>query len=262
MSENAQMAGLAMPEMELEGKVALVTGATKGIGLAIAWALATAGARVAICSRNQDSVTQAVGLLKGAGYDAMGIAAKVGEAGAADSLVQAVAEGWGRLDVLVNNAATNPVYGPLADTSMEAFDKILQVNVRGPFELSKKALPLLQKQGGSVINVASVAGLSPWEGIGAYSMSKTALIGLTKVMAKEWGGFGVRVNCICPGLIQTKFSKALWTNEAAMKQFKKSLALPRIGQPEDLMGLAVFLASQWSAYCTGSVFTVDGGMTI
>jgi len=252
-----------MQRVNLEGKIALLTGASKGIGEAMAWALAAAGAKVAVSSRNQEAVDKVADAMKAEGYDAMGIAAKMGTPEAADHLLEALKTTWGGVDVIVNNAATNPVYGPIVDTPLTAFDKIFGVNVRAPFELCQKAHPIMAARGGgSIINVASVAGVSPWQGIGIYSVSKTALIGLTKVMAKEWGAAGIRVNAICPGLIQTKFSQALWRDEATMAKFKENLALPRLGQPKDLMGLAVFLASDLSLYCSGGIFTADGGLTI
>ena len=254
---------MEIQQAHLEGKVALLTGASKGIGEAMAWALAAAGAKVAVSSRKQEAVDRVAEAMKTRGYEAMGIAAKMGSPEAASTLLEAVTQKWGGVDVIVNNAATNPVYGPIVDTSLDAFDKIFGVNLRAPFELCQKAHPIMAARGGgSIINVASVAGVSPWKGIGIYSVSKTALIGLTRVMAAEWGAAGIRVNAICPGLIQTKFSQALWQDEATMSQFKKNLALPRVGQPRDLMGLAVFLASDLSLYCTGGIFTADGGLTI
>lgn len=254
---------LETPSLNLHEKVALITGASRGIGEAMAWALAAAGARVAVCSRNQVAVDDVAAAMKRRGFAAIGVAAKIGEPGAAEQLVDRVQQVWGGLDVLVNNAATNPVYGPLVETPLTAFDKIFSVNLRGPLELCQKAHPIMAARGGgSIINVASVAGISPWQGIGIYSVSKTALIGMTKVMAAEWGKNAIRANVVCPGLIQTKFSKALWQDEKTMRRFEKQLALPRIGQPQDLMGLATFLASDLSSYCTGSVFTVDGGLTI
>jgi NAD(P)-dependent dehydrogenase (short-subunit alcohol dehydrogenase family) len=164
---------------------------------------------------------------------------------------------------VVNNAATNPVFGPVVDTSLEAFDKIIAVNVKGPFELAKKLYPTLKaKKSGSVINISSIGGLRPEGGLGIYSMSKAALISLTKVMAKEWGDDNIRANAICPGLIKTKFSEALWSNDKMMAMMMKVLPIKRVGTPEEIAALALYLASDSSAYCTGSVFTADGGFTI
>jgi NAD(P)-dependent dehydrogenase (short-subunit alcohol dehydrogenase family) len=167
------------------------------------------------------------------------------------------------IDIVVNNAATNPVFGPVVDTSLEAFDKIIAVNVKGPFELAKKLYPTLKaKKSGSVINISSIGGLRPEGGLGIYSMSKAALISLTKVMAKEWGDDNIRANAICPGLIKTKFSEALWSNDKMMAMMMKVLPIKRVGTPEEIAALALYLASDSSAYCTGSVFTADGGFTI
>jgi len=167
------------------------------------------------------------------------------------------------IDIVVNNAATNPVFGPVVDTSLEAFDKIIAVNVKGPFELAKKLYPTLKaKKSGSVINISSIGGLRPEGGLGIYSMSKAALISLTKVMAKEWGDDNIRANAICPGLIKTKFSEALWSNDKMMARMMKVLPIKRVGTPEEIAALALYLASDSSAYCTGSVFTADGGFTI
>jgi dehydrogenase/reductase SDR family protein 4 len=151
----------------------------------------------------------------------------------------------------------------LINTNEDAFDKIMNVNVKGPFELAKMAFPHMKKRGGgSIINISSIGGLSPEPFLGIYSVSKSALISLTKVLAKEWGPMGVRANVICPGLIKTKFSQALWSNEPIVDKMTKELPLPRIGQPDEIAGLALFLASEASSYCTGGVYTADGGYTI
>jgi dehydrogenase/reductase SDR family protein 4 len=170
---------------------------------------------------------------------------------------------FGCIDVLVNNAAVNPVFGPVVETNESAFDKIMAVNVKGPFELAKGLYPAMKaKKGGSVINISSVGGLRPEPGLGIYSMSKASLISLTKVMAKEWGDDNIRVNAICPGLIKTKFSEALWSNDKIMGMMMKMLPIKRVGTSEEIAALGLYLASDASAYCTGSVFTADGGFTI
>jgi NAD(P)-dependent dehydrogenase (short-subunit alcohol dehydrogenase family) len=167
------------------------------------------------------------------------------------------------VDILVNNSASNPVFGPVEQTESWAFDKIISVNLRGPFDLSKMVLPSFKERGGGVIiNISSIGGLRPEPGLGIYSVSKAALISLSKVMAKEWGQYNVRVNTICPGLIQTKFSEALWTNDKIMKMMLHQLPLARIGSPEEIAALALFLSSPASSYSTGAVFTADGGYTI
>lgn len=247
----------------LDGKVAIVTGASKGIGEAIAFALAESGARVVVSSRSQEAVDEVAHDMVGKGLKALAIAAHMGNPEHIARLVKDTVAEFGGVDIIVNNAAANPVFGPLNDTSMDAFDKIMDVNVKGPFELGRLAYAEMKKRnGGSVINISSVGGLSPEHFLGIYSVSKAALISLTKVQAKEWGKDGIRANVICPGLIKTKFSEALWSNDKIAEKMVRQLPLPRIGEVDDVAGLALFLASQASAYCTGGVYTADGGYTI
>lgn len=247
---------------DLSGKVAIVTGASKGIGEAIAVALAEAGARVVVSSRKQDAVDEVAAQMRAAGLTATGIAANAGDAGDLAGLVEQTVAAYGGIDIIVSNAAANPVFGPVEDTPDWAFDKIMGTNVKGPFDLARLALPYLKQGGGSVINISSIGGLSPEPQLGIYSVSKAALVSLTKVMAKEWGAYGVRANVICPGLIKTKFSEALWQNEHILGHMESQLPLGRIGTVDEIAGLALFLASGAAAYCTGAVFTADGGYTI
>lgn len=247
----------------LNGKVAIVTGASKGIGEGIACALAEAGAAVVVSSRKQDAIDAVVKQLQDKGLEAIAIAANAGKTEDLKKLVQATIDKYGGIDIIINNAAANPAYGPVEQTEPWAYDKIMDVNVKGPFELSRLALASMKERGGgAVINISSIGGLSPEHMLGIYSVSKAALISLTKVMAKEWGQYGVRANTICPGLIKTKFSQTLWSNEKIMKRIERQLPLSRVGTVEEIAGLALFLASEASAYCTGSVFTADGGDTI
>ncbi|OWY16750.1 3-oxoacyl-ACP reductase [Sphingobacteriales bacterium UPWRP_1] len=251
-----------MKQFELQGKVAIITGASKGIGEAIARLFAHAGAKVVVSSRNLESVQQIARSVIEDGGQALAVAAHTGIAAQLGELVEKTVAHFGSIDILVNNAATNPVFGPALHTGEDAFDKIMAVNVKGPFLLCQKAYPELAKRGGSIINISSIGGLSPEEYLGIYSVSKAALISLTKVLAKEWGNAGIRVNAICPGLIKTKFSKALWDNEKMLERFTRNLPLARIGTPEEIAALALFLASEAAGYCTGAVFTADGGYTI
>jgi NAD(P)-dependent dehydrogenase (short-subunit alcohol dehydrogenase family) len=244
----------------LHGKVAIITGASRGIGLSIAHFYAAAGAYVVINSRNQERLDEAIAKLKVKGYEAMGIVGNVGYAEDRKNLIEQTIEKYGQIDILVNNAATNPVYGPIADTDLGAFDKILDVNLKAPYDLSIMCLPYLKKSSSaSIINIGSINALSPEEGLGLYSISKSALVALTKVFAKEWGTYNIRVNAICPGLIKTKFSEVLWSNEELRNKFLEELPLKRIGEEEEIGAVALFLASEASSYATGSVFTVDGG---
>lgn len=247
----------------LLGKTALITGASKGIGLAIAQLYAQAGARVIVSSRKMEAVEAVATELRSKGYDAIAIACNMGDMADVHRLAEGSLTHYGGIDILVNNAAANPVFGPVVDTNESAFDKIISVNVKGPFELAKKIYPSMRaKKSGSVINISSIGGLKPEAGLGIYSMSKAALIALTKVMAKEWGDDNIRANVICPGLIKTKFSEALWANDKVMHTMMKMLAIKRVGTPEEIAALALYLASDSSSYCTGSVFTADGGFTI
>jgi NAD(P)-dependent dehydrogenase (short-subunit alcohol dehydrogenase family) len=250
-------------KIDLQGKVAIVTGASKGIGESIALALGKAGAKVVVSSRKQSAVNEVAAQMVGMGIDAVGIACNTGETVQIEKLVEETHAQFGGVDILVNNAATNPIFGPVVQADLNAFDKIMDVNVKGPFYLAKLCYPFMkQRGGGSVINISSVEGLSPGFGLGLYSVSKSALIMLTKVMAKEWGPDRIRVNTICPGLIKTKFSEALWSNEMIMKQVMQQQPIKEIGMPDDVAGLALLLASDWGNYCTGATFTVDGGLTI
>lgn len=248
---------------QLDGKVALITGASKGIGEAMARALAAFGASVVVSSRQQEAVDAVTEAFRAAGFEATGIAANMGSIDDIQSLLDKSVEAYGGLDIIINNAATNPVFGPLQNTDERAFDKIIDVNLKGPFELCKRAYPVLQQRGGgSIIHISSIGGLKAESGIGIYSVSKAAIISLTQAMAQDWGADGIRVNAICPGLIKTKFSEALWQDQQIHDRFIKRVPLGRIGAPDDIAGLAVYLASDASAYCSGGVYMVDGGYSV
>ena len=247
----------------LDGKVALVTGASKGIGETMARAMAEYGAHAVLCSRKQEAVDAVAENFRADGLAATAIAANMGSLDDIDRLVEAAVEACGGIDIIVNNAAANPVYGPLQNIDEGAFDKIIDVNLQGPLELCKKAYPVLcRRGGGSIMHISSIGGLKPEPGIGIYSVSKAAIISLTQAMAQDWGGDNIRVNAICPGLIRTRFSQALWSNEDTRSHFEDRVPLGRIGEPGDLAGLAVYLASDASAYCSGGVYMVDGGYSV
>ena len=248
---------------QLDGKVALVTGASKGIGAAIARGLAEFGARVVLCGRHQEALDSITGEFHENGLEATGIAVNMGKPDDIQALVEHSVEVYGGLDIIVNNAAANPVFGPLQHTEPRAFDKIIDVNLKGPFELCKLAHPILKARGGgSIIHIGSIGGLRPEPEIGIYSVSKAAIISLTKAMAQDWGADNIRVNAICPGLIRTRFSEALWSNNEVSERFETNIPLGRIGEPEDIAGLAVFLASNASSYCSGAYYLVDGGYSV
>jgi NAD(P)-dependent dehydrogenase (short-subunit alcohol dehydrogenase family) len=247
----------------LEGKVALITGASKGIGEGIARIFAANGAKVIINSRKQEELDKVAASIQADGGTCSGIAANAGDIAACKILVEKSIDLYGGIDILVNNAASNPVFGPVVECEEWAFDKIMNVNVKAPFELGKLIYPIMKERGGgSVINISSIAGLSPDPGLGMYSVSKAALNMLTKVCAKEWGRDGIRVNSICPGLIKTKFSEALWQDEKWLNRFVKMAPISRMGTVEEIAGMALFLASSASGYSTGNIFTADGGVTI
>ena len=247
----------------LAGKVALISGGTRGIGKGIAMAFAAHGARVVVASRKQDSVDLAVADLKAAGADAVGFAANVSTAQECEHLVAGTVAAFGGIDILVNNAATNPVFGPVENSSTEAFDKIIAVNVRAPFDLAKAARPHFVARGGGVIlNISSIGGISPEPGLGIYSVSKAAIISLTQVLAKEWGKDNIRANVICPGLIKTDFSSALWGDEKILKHMMRNQAITKLAEPEDIASTALLLCSDAGSFITGGVYVVDGGYTI
>ena len=250
-------------KFDLTGKVAIVTGSSKGIGLSIARGLAENGAKLVISSRKQDAVDAIAEEFNKAGLEAIGIACHIGDAEQREALVAKTIERYGRIDVLVNNAAINPFYGPLETSGEEVFDKIMNVNVKAPWLLSNLVHPHMKANGnGSIINISSVEGIHPGFGLGLYSMTKSALIMLTKNQAKEWGKHNIRVNAICPGLIKTKFSSALWNNDKIMQQIKHKLPLARMGQSEEIASVALMLASEAGSYITGSLLVADGGFLI
>jgi dehydrogenase/reductase SDR family member 4 len=249
--------------MNLQNKVAIITGASKGIGKSIAHALGLAGAKVVISSRNQAQLDEVVAAFATENIEAKAIAAHSGKLEDLTHLVDETIRTFGRIDIIVNNAATNPVFGPIEDCDGKAFDKIMEVNVKGVLTLSQLAFPHLKAVGGgSIINISSVEGTKPSQGLGIYSVSKAALIQLTKAMALEWGQHNIRVNALCPGLIQTKFSEALWQNEQILKHFLKNVPLQRMGQPDEMSGIVLLLASEQGAYITGSIINADGGYLI
>lgn len=248
----------------LEDKVAIITGASKGIGEAIARVFAQYGAKVVISSRKQaDLDILAEEIKKEHGVEVLPIAAHAADINQLNELLSKTIATFGKVDILVNNAATNPVFGPSLDCSGDAFDKIMQVNVKSPFEFAKLVHPFMKQNGsGSIVNISSIAGSSPDPGLGMYSVSKAALNMLTKVLAKEWGGDGIRVNALSPGLIKTKFSQALWENPKMLEHFTKRLPIARMGSVDEIAALVLYLASDASAYTTGVNFQVDGGTTI
>ena len=248
---------------ELAGKVALVSGGSRGIGLAIARGFLAGGANVVITGRRLESLAEAVQQLEADGLTAVrAFQAHTGQEAEVRRAFDRAAQEFGPVQIAVNNAATNPVMAPLAETPLEAFDKILHTNARGYLVVAQAFFQQLRRAalGGSLINVSSVAAYSSWPGLGAYSVSKAAVNAMTKILASEVGNDGIRVNAIAPGLIRTRFSEALWKDADREEQTARRLPLGRLGEPEDLVGAAVFLASDASRYVTGETIVVDGGM--
>lgn len=250
-------------KFSLEGKVAIITGSSKGIGEAIARTFAEKGATVVISSRKQEACNKVADALKADGLKAVAIACHVGSADDRKALIDKTVSELGGVDILVNNAGTNPVFGPVEEASEAIFDQIMNVNVKAPWDLANKCLQSMKERGGgSIINISSVEGELPEEGLGIYSTSKAAVSMLTKSQAKEWGKYGIRVNAISPGLIKTKFSAALWTNKEIMEEIKNTSPLGRMGEPEEIAGIALLLASDAGSFITGSLLTVDGGFLL
>jgi len=248
---------------DLSGKVALVTGSTRGIGRAIAEELARAGARVAISSRKADACEAVRVEFERAGYPVLARPCNVSRKEELQALVDATRATWGRIDIVVANAATNPYYGPLTDIADDAFDKIIGNNVKSVLWLAAMTLPAMASSGGgSFTLVGSIGGLLANNVIGAYGVSKAAGHHLVRNLAAEWGAKKVRVNAIAPGLIKTDFARALWEDEARRAERIAATPLKRLGEPRDIAGIAVFLASDAAAFITGQCIVADGGVSL
>lgn len=249
-----------MNRFDLSGKVALVSGGSRGIGKAIGQAFAEHGATVILSSRKQEGLDAAAASICAAGGTAEGVACHVGKTEQVDALFEHIKSTHGRLDVLVNNAATNPYFGPFISAPEAAYDKIFEVNCKGYFLMAQRAGAIMVEQGeGSIINIASIEGLTPSPMMGVYSMTKAAVIMLTKVIAKELGASKVRSNCICPGLTDTDFAKLLIASPEIHELYTSGAPLGRHADPEEMVGAAVYLASGAASYTTGAVITCDGG---
>ena len=250
------------PLFDLSGKTAVLTGASKGMGLAMATALAEHGARVVISARNQDQLETAAQTINSlCGKDlAIPIVANAGQRDALENLVETARSRAGSIDIVIGNAGVNPYFGPTSEISDAAYQKTMTTNVQSNLWLAQLTVPdMVKKCAGSVIFTASVAALKPSEQLGTYGMSKLALIGLTRNLAQEFGPHGVRFNAICPGLIRTDFARELWENPKVEDRIQQQIPLRRLGEADDLKGLAVFLASDASRYMTGQALTVCGG---
>ncbi|MEK6805378.1 MAG: SDR family oxidoreductase [Pseudomonadota bacterium] len=246
---------------DLTGRVALITGASRGIGEATARLFAEQGAHVIISSRKQEDLDKVAVSINAAGGKATAIAAHQGESAALKNLMAEIEAKFGRLDILVNNAATNPHFGHISDTPMDMVDKTMQVNIRGYLELSALASKLMKKNGGgAIVNVASINGVRPGTFQGIYSATKAAVINLTQSFAKECAPWKVRVNAVLPGATDTKFASALIKNEQVLKTFLPQIPLARVAQPNEIAPAILFLVSDAASYVTGTTLTVDGGL--
>jgi len=250
--------------IHVEGKVALVTGGSRGIGLAAARALAGAGASVAIVARKQESLDAAKSELEKTGQPVLTIAAHVGKEGAAAEIVSQVVARFGKLDVLVNNAATNPHFGPMLTADDKVFDKTFETNARAYFALARETAKHLVDRNapGSLIFLSSTQGIVASPLMGVYGMTKAAAISLAKTLAVELGPSGIRANAVAPGLVETRFAGALVSNDDILARYLERTPLKRIATPDDIAGAILFLASEASSYITGTTIVVDGGFTV
>lgn len=246
----------------LKDKVAIVTGASRGIGEAIARTFAENGAKVVLSSRKQDSLDSVASSIRASGGDALPIACHTGKMEMIDSLVDRVMKKYGKIDILVNNAATNPYFGDMLNISESEYDKTFEVNTKGYFFMAQKVGKIMVEQKrGSIVNIASIAGLRGPTLQAVYGMTKAAVILMTKAYANELGPFGVRCNAICPGLTETHFAKVLIETEAIYNVAIERIPLKRHAKPIEIAGAALYLASDASSYTTGSIIVVDGGST-
>ena len=247
---------------DLSGKVAIITGASRGIGKSIAEVYADSGAKVVLASRKQDVLDQVAEEIRANGGEALAIAAHNGDKDGLYALVDKTLETYGKLDIMVNNAATNPYWGSLLEADDSYWRKTIDVNLMGCVWLSQAAVKSMRKSGGGkIVNVASIAGMSAARNQGIYGITKAAVISLTKTLAVELGSDNIQVNAIAPGLIRTRFARALWDNEDILSHLLTRTPAGRIGQPQDIAGIALYLASSASDYSSGGVYVVDGGVS-
>lgn len=248
---------------DLSGKVAVITGSSKGIGRAAAHALAAVGAKVVISARKADACEVVAEEIRAKGGEALVLPCNISRKPEVEALIAETERAWGQVDILVCNAAINPVYGPLGNLGDEAFDKIMHANVKSSIWLANLVLPGMAKRGGgAMVIVSSIAGIRGTPVIGGYGISKAADFALARNLAVEWGPQNIRVNCVAPGLVKTDFARALWEDEANLKQRTSTTPLRRIGEPEEIGGIVAFLASPAASFITGQVIVADGGVTI
>lgn len=252
-----------MDLFDLTGKTAVITGSSRGIGRAIAEQMALAGANVVISSRKAQACEEVVAGINKAGGKAVSIPCNVGDKAQLQALISRTRAELGPVDILVCNAAVNPYYGPLLDVPDEAYDKTMNSNVRSNLWLMQLVLPeMAKRKDGVVIIISSIAGMRGSPMLGVYAISKAADLQLCRNLAVEWGQHNIRINCIVPGLVKTDFARALWEDPVVLEQAVSNAPLKRIGQPVEIAGAAVFLASKAGSFVTGQAIVVDGGVTI
>jgi NAD(P)-dependent dehydrogenase (short-subunit alcohol dehydrogenase family) len=257
------MGNMDDPRFRLDGKVALVTGSSRGIGEAIALAFAGAGADVIVSSRNLADLEKVAEEIRGLGRRALAVVAHIGRLAEADNLVKGVMEEFNRIDILVNNAATNPTWAYILESEERLWDSIMNLNLKGPFFLSQKVAKIMKEQGGgNIINIASVEGFMVGDRSAIYDISKAGLIHFTKAAASEWAQYNIRVNAIAPGSVKTRLTHSMWENQEYRTVLESKIPLHRIAQPMEMVGAAIYLASDAAGYTTGSLIVVDGGLTI
>jgi NAD(P)-dependent dehydrogenase (short-subunit alcohol dehydrogenase family) len=255
---------VSTPTLSMKDKVAIVTGGSRGIGEAIAHSLARHGARVVVASRKLDGLEKVAADIRATGGDATAITCHAGKHEQIEHLVAETVRTYGKVDILVNNAAANPYFGPMLGCDWGAWEKTFEVNVKGYFAMTREVVRHLSDRNapGSIVNVASIAGMTAAIAQGVYGMTKAAVISMTQTLSVELGGSGIRVNAIAPGLVETYFAGALLANEALVRKMKEAAPVRRVGKPDDIAGLATYLASDASNYVTGQVFVADGGMML
>lgn len=251
------------PMFSLDGQVAIVTGSSRGIGQSIAQQMAAAGAKIVVSSRKVDACEAVVKQIKDAGGEAIAVACNISRRNECEALVKAAVDTWGRLDHFVANAAVNPVYGPMSNLSDEAFDKVMTSNVQSAIWFANTAMPhMVEQGGGSFTIVSSIGGLKGSATLGLYGISKAADFGIARALAVEWGPKNIRANAIAPGLVKTDFARALWEDDKNRTERENRTPLRRLGDPDDIGAIAVFLASKAANFVTGQVIVADGGVTI
>lgn len=248
---------------DLTGQVAVITGSSRGIGRSIAENMARMGAKVVVSSRKPEACEEVAAGIRKAGGEATVIAANISRKDEVEALVAKTVEKYGRLDCMVSNAAVSPYFGPIMGLEDDAFDKLMNNNVRSSLWLAKLSRPHMMKVGGgTIIIISSIGGIRSGGNLGGYGISKAADFGLARALASEWGVDNIRINCIAPGLVKTDFAKALWEDDTRRKRTEATTPLRRLGEPDDIGGVAAFLASKAAAFITGQIIVADGGVTI